>query len=477
MDSRDEAKIRQREEQLARRVGEALDQIAPSAAQECPDAEIIAAYAEHALGPAESSQWEDHFATCARCRTVLRVLTASADTPLAEKEVARLGQLVSPVRPPVELTEKSTERTRPKLLDWRPRWLAPALGMAAVLAVWFAMRPPWRAPDQGATGTLVAQAPKDELPSSQAPAENRVSSDPRQKDQKTASAPPASRLSTESQAFNAPAGLPAKSSVDAASGLDQISPNSSSRMSSVQEEKKLEAAPDARRARVPAAPPSLSESAKEKAAMAAPVVEPQSQTKVATNATPSAIVPQLEKDDAKRSADAPLRDKQQATAQGQAAAPSSAPVTGAVSPEMQSSPRNEQTFGVMRAAQPYSTLLKAPSGSTLWRAGKSGVIERSTDAGKTWSPQTSPSQEDWLAGASVSDTVCWLVGRKGAIARTTDGTRWERVSAPAQAAAAVGNKSQDWVNVTANDGQSATITAADGRRFATHDGAKTWQPQ
>jgi len=132
---------------------------------------------------------------------------------------------------------------------------------------------------------------------------------------------------------------------------------------------------------------------------------------------------------------------------------------------------------VKRAVQPYSTLLRAPSGSTLWRAGKSGVIERSTDAGKTWAPQTSPSQEDWLGGASVSDTVCWLVGRHGATARTTDGTRWERVSAPAQAAAAEGNKSQDWVNVTANDGQSATITAADGRRFATHDGAKTWQPQ
>jgi len=445
--------------------------VTPNSARECPDAEIIAAYAEQALGPAESSQWEGHFATCARCRTVLRVLTASADTPLAEKEVARLGQLVSPVRPPVEVREKSTERTRPKLLDWRTRWLAPALGMAAVLAVWFAMRPPWRAPDQAATGTLVAQAPKDELPpTNPAPAEmDRLSKVAPQQDQKPANAPALSRLNTDSQANNAPAGLPAKSSVDAASGLDQISPSSGSRMNSMQEDKKLEAAP--------AAPPSLSESAKEKAAMAAPVAEPQSQAKVATNATPSAIVPQTEKDDAKRSADAPLRDKQQATAQGQAPAPSSAPVTGAVSPEIQSSPRNEQTFGVMRAAQPYSTLLKAPSGSTIWRAGKSGVIERSTDAGKTWSPQTSPSQEDWLAGASVSDTVCWLVGRNGAIARTTDGTRWERVSAPAQAAAAVGNKSQDWVNVTANDGQSATITAADGRRFATHDAGKTWQPQ
>jgi hypothetical protein len=451
MDSRDETKIRQREEQLARRVGEALDQIAPNSARECPDAEIIAAYAEQSLPPDESSQWEGHFARCARCRTILRVLTTSADTPLAEKEVARLGQLVSPVRPPVEIREKSSERVRPRLLDWRTRWLAPALGMAAVLAVWFAMRPPWRAPDQGATGTLVAQAPRDELSSDSAPAaENRVSNDALQRDQKTASAPPASRLSTESQAFSTPPGAPAKSRADTANALDQVSPNSSSRMRSVQEEKKLEAAPDARRAQVPAAPPSPIESAKEKAVTAA---EPQSQAKVASNVTPSAVVPQMEKDDANRSAGTPLRDKQQAT-----------------------SPRNEQTFDVMRAVQPYSTLLKTPSGSTLWRAGKSGVIERSTDAGKTWIPQASPSQEDWLAGAASSDTSCWLVGRNGAIARTTDGTRWVRVAPPAQSAQA-GAKSQDWVSMTASDAQSATITAGDGRRFATHDAGKTWQSQ
>jgi hypothetical protein len=246
-------------------------------------------------------------------------------------------------------------------------------------------------------------------------------------------------------------------------------------MSSVQEEKKLEDAPPARREAVPAAPPSPSESAKEKSATAAPVAEPQSQAKVATNAAPSVAVPQMEKDDAKRGADAPLRDKQQGTVQGQAPAASSSRVTGAVSAEMQKSPRNEQTFDVMRAAQPNSALLKTPSSSTLWRAGKSGTIERSTDAGKTWSPQASPSQEDWLAGAAASDTVCWLVGRNGAIARTTDGTRWERVAPPSQAAAAVGNKSQDWVSITASDVQSATITAGDGRRFATQNGGKTWQ--
>jgi photosystem II stability/assembly factor-like uncharacterized protein len=118
--------------------------------------------------------------------------------------------------------------------------------------------------------------------------------------------------------------------------------------------------------------------------------------------------------------------------------------------------------------------LKSPSGSILWRAGKGGSIERSTDAGKTWVSQTSVSREDWLAGAAVSDTVCWVVGRNGAIARTADGEHWERVAPPAQAAVAAG-KFQDLTGANASDALNATITAGDGRRFATQDGGKTWQ--
>src|SRR5579863_6319738 len=147
MDSqdRDEPKIRRREEALARRVGEALDQMKPHGARECPDAEVIAAYAEQALVPAESAQWEGHFATCERCRRILLVLSASSDTPLAGKEVSHLGELVSAVRAPIEITGKSAGAARPTRVDWRTRWLAPALGVAAVLLVWFAIRPPWRA--------------------------------------------------------------------------------------------------------------------------------------------------------------------------------------------------------------------------------------------------------------------------------------------------------------------------------------------
>jgi hypothetical protein len=460
MDSqdRDETKIRRRQELLARRVGEALDQLKPHGEEECPDAEVIAAYAEQALGPAESAEWEGHFAACARCRKILRVLAASADTPLAEKEVAQLGKLVSVVRGPVEVTGKSPVRARQRFVDWRARWLAPAIGVAAVLAVWFAMRPPWRAMDRGASETLVAQAPKEEVPLSPAPTElNQLSKGAPQQDRKAAPAPLPDRPSANAPSLNSPVGAPAKGRADAAAALDKISPSANEARSSLQKEKKLSALPDGREIQPSAIPPPPPAPPKAQAAMEAPSA-PQSEAKDATSTT-GAAAPQAETK-ANAIGGAASRDKQVATLQG----------------ELQPSVRNERAVAAFRQLQNYSSLLKAPSGSTLWRAGNGGVIERSTDAGKTWVSQISPTQVDWLAGAAVSDTVCWVAGRNGAIARTMDGAHWERISPPAQA---VGTdaKLPDWTGITARDALSASIAANDGRKFATADGGKTWQLQ
>lgn len=461
MDSqdRDEAKIRQRQELLARRLGEALDQMKPHGEAECPDAQVIAAYAEQALGPAESAEWEGHFAACARCRKVLRVLAASADAPLAEKEVAQLGKLVSAIRASVEITRGSAGRARPGFMDWRARWLAPAIGVAAVLAVWFVMRPPWRATDRGASETLVAQAPKEEVPSSPAPAElDQLSkSAPQQQDRKTAPAPSPDRLSSNAAPLNSPAGAPAKGRADAAASTDKISPSADEARSSLQKEKKLSALPDARELQPPAFSPAAPAPPKAQAAMEAQSA-PQSEARDTTSTTGAAAAQAGTKANAIGSAVS--RDKEVTTLQG----------------GVQPSARNERAIAAFRQIQNYSSMLKSPSGSTLWRAGNGGVIERSTDAGKTWISQTSPSQDDWLAGAAVSDTVCWVAGRNGTIARTMDGARWERISPPAQAAG-TDAKLPDWIGITAHDALSATITANDGRKFATADGGKTWQLQ
>ena len=69
------------------------------------------------------------------------------------------------------------------------------------------------------------------------------------------------------------------------------------------------------------------------------------------------------------------------------------------------------------------------------------------------------------AGVAPSTTACWLVGRAGAIVRTIDGRTWQRVRFP---------EPLDFTAVVAGDARTATVTAADGRQFATTDGGTTW---
>jgi hypothetical protein len=486
MDARDreESKIRRREETLVRRVGEALDRLKPGAAGECPDAEVIAAYAERALEPAESAQWESHFATCARCRKILRVLAASADTPLAEKEVARLGELVSAAHAQVGTPGKPARRPRPIFSDWRTRWLAPALGVAAVLAVWFAMRPPWRATGRGASATLVAQAPKEELPQSPAPTEvDQFSKEARLQDQKSEAAPPLGRPSVNAQSLDSTLEGREKGRADASTAKDKISPSTDEESNSLKkQDKELNAPPERREIQPAPNPPPPAFSSKSQAAMQAPG-EPQSEAKAATGTPAPPPLPQARAKANEAAAPSPAVPP--STSQSVVVTESTPQVgttNGTLGGTIQQTPSDLPLNGraydalTLRPTRDYPTLLKAPSGSILWRAGKSGVIEYSSNAGGNWISQKSPSQEDWVAGAAVSNTVCWLVGRNGAIARTLDGNRWERVSPPGQAAT-TGGKQADWTGITARDAQIATITASDGRKYATVNGGKTWQAQ
>jgi len=171
-------------------------------------------------------------------------------------------------------------------------------------------------------------------------------------------------------------------------------------------------------------------------------------------------------------ANAPAHDKQALA--GQAAAGKKTAAKAATDLPLEG--RNFKALFQMDAIGESAGLIRPPSGSILWRAGKNGRIQRSTDTGHTWILQDSPSQEDWLAGAAVSGTICWLVGRNGAIARTTNGEHWEMIAPPPLAASPAG-KLPDWIGVTARDAQAATITASDQRRYATQDGGKTWQAQ
>jgi hypothetical protein len=240
MDSqkRDESRDRRREEALARRVGDALDQLEHRDAGECPNAELIAAYHEKLLKADEIARCENHFAVCGRCRKILAVLAAAVEAPLSEQEVAHLGELTAAARSRVEAA-RPARRARPIPLDWRGHWLAPALGVAAALAVWFAVRPPWRTTNQSPSDTLIAQAPKSEPPPS---AEKRAGEQfseatPKKNSEKDA-ATLKDRPAARAQSTNPPTDALARNRFDDNRVVGGIAPSSGDAVSTLRDEKK-----------------------------------------------------------------------------------------------------------------------------------------------------------------------------------------------------------------------------------------------
>jgi len=259
MDSqkRDEARDRRRDEALARRVGDALDQIAHSDAADCPDAELIAAYHQKSLQPDEIARCENHFAVCARCRKILAVLAAAVEAPLSEKEVAHLGELVAAARAPVQT---SPPRAEPLRLRGRVRWLAPALGVAAVLAVWFVMRPPWRTAEKSPSGNLIAEVPKSELPPSmETRAVEQFSEATPKKDTERDAVTRKDRPPARAQSTNPPTDALPKNRVDDNRVVGGVALSSGDAVSTLRDEKKqktdLNGAPGAAPAPAPPPPP------------------------------------------------------------------------------------------------------------------------------------------------------------------------------------------------------------------------------
>jgi hypothetical protein len=279
---------------------------------------------------------------------------------------------------------------------------------------------------------------------------------------------------------------PAKSRADAATAPNGISRGADEESNSLKkQEQKLSAQAGSREIVPPAFPPPPAPVPKAQSAVDAPA-DLRSRAKAAMGAPAAAPLPQAraqmnEAAPAPATPEVPRSSSQSVAVAGAApqVATANATLSGTVRQEPSVDlPLNGRDYDALtlRPDREYSALLKAPSGSTLWRAGMGGTIEHSANGGGVWISQQSPSQEDWLAGAAVSDAVCWLVGRRGAIARTVDGEHWERVVPPAQPAA-TGGQLADWTGVTARDAQTATIVAGDGRKYATSDGGKTWRLQ
>jgi photosystem II stability/assembly factor-like uncharacterized protein len=112
-------------------------------------------------------------------------------------------------------------------------------------------------------------------------------------------------------------------------------------------------------------------------------------------------------------------------------------------------------------------VIATPDRAILWRILPAGGVELSNDGGSTWQPQPDTPTAIWMAGSAPSVKICWIVGRSGAAIRTTDARTWKTIAPPVK---------QDLVAVAAQSAKSATVTAADGTRYKTTNGGRTWNP-
>jgi hypothetical protein len=180
----------------------------------------------------------------------------------------------------------------------------------------------------------------------------------------------------------------------------------------------------------------------------------------------------LEKKREAPAASAPFKDQPESRRSAESLGKSVSPPPPAAASKPAPSPSRTEARDrlqtMARAAAPPAREIRSPDPDVRWRfAGTS--VERSTDGGRTWQPQSTGTIPEVLAGSSPAPAVCWIVGRSGLVLLTEDAQVWRRLSFPDLAV--------DLVSVTARDAREATVTAADGRTYRTGDAGRTWAVQ
>jgi hypothetical protein len=107
-----------------------------------------------------------------------------------------------------------------------------------------------------------------------------------------------------------------------------------------------------------------------------------------------------------------------------------------------------------------------------WRVLAGGALERTSDAGATWTAITFDPPVHVIGGFTPAPGVCWLVARDGIVLLSVDATapqpRFQRRPFL---------DGLELVSVRATSARDATVTAVDGRVFVTSDGGTTWRLQ
>lgn len=461
---------------MARLLAEALRRPVDAASGiGCPDAEILAAYAEHNLDAAETSQWEKHFADCGRCQKILAVLTVSGEEPLTGAELERFGRKVAAVEVGAPVTASSSGKNKVTPFA-RPQtawpWLASAVGIAAAVALWIALRPIPRPVSVAVTAQNNATEPAAP-PSPNESLEARANVPP---------PPAAAQRDAEQQAATslelAPAlkkeNAPLGQSTDAAARQERAAPqaNDEAQVARTQPTLQSQSEPVLQAANKPIddlAKAKQSENAVATRSATLPSAAPEAAA-AAVPPPPSAVPspPPAASPDANLRVAAPQSSSDANSAQTASAGNTTRETKAAPNRTVQLFSARQALGGIAATSPGRVVTVTSPSKNISWRLGPGGMIQRSTDRGQSWHPEPSGVTTDLTGGAAPSEDVVWIVGRAGVILRTTDGEHWQRIPSP--------DPSANWASVQATDAQHATIS--DGSlRFATADDGQTWKQQ
>jgi len=401
-------------------------QTPPDGSGECLDGELLAAWFDGTLSPAERASVETHAAACSRCQAMVAALVR-------------------------------TDRPSPRVWWQTPavRWLVP-LAVAAMLVVIIRVVPrddsaeqPQVAARADAGTTAGSQPPAAAADRQSLAAEQARDVAPGSSDAAKALADsPGRRRSdpAEKPASAAPVAPPRGAVVAEGGARSQAEPGA------------LADAPIARsRTELPGAAPSP--------AVTAPTVEPlKEQVGIAAQLPPPSAPPLAKASPAPTAppaaaaAGAETITSRMAQAQGASAASPVYPLadTAAVS-----------AGRAGRGGGAGGGLIVTPNRVVRWRIGGNGQVERSADAGATWQPQSVGVHTTLTAGSAPSTDVCWLVGWRGVVLKTSDsGRTWTLVGFP---------ETVDLVSVAAADDKTAAVVSAGGRRYQTVDGGITWK--
>jgi photosynthesis system II assembly factor YCF48-like protein len=442
---------REQERVIAAMLRKRVAETGAGPATNCPAPEILAAYYECSLGVAEQAQHEAHFASCPRCQAQLAAMVRAEPEPQSMPHWAWLTDWRRAAETPAAAiprherlslsvnaapaTAAARSAAEPKrrfewLTSWRYawRWLAPTAALAVAVAIWVAVRPPRQ---QSLNVTQVASTDRNKV----AEALGALGKQKQEAQKNTVAAPPppapasTSRVTEQHRRRAVESkGLSAKVMSPAPAASPGFAAGTAAGTAS---RKQAEA---------------LNKAAEQSVESAAGKATATDQT-VMVEAAPEAPAKTMSQRAAKEAPREMMREQVESPAANEAA---------------------KTTAGQLKLLEIRSreALITSPDPSVQWRLGPAGSIEHSEDGGKTWAGQFADVNVKLLAGSAPTTKICWIVGSMGTVLRTTDGERWEKVTAPATV---------DLVGVQARDAKSAEVTAADGRKFSTEDGGKTWR--